>query len=112
MSEKLFYLELKCLLQLSFIGPFIWLFLRHVNASAQAKITYSNGAILLDEKVVRLEVPVHDISHVNEFCAAQHIVNNGNHSTFGFWVNLVSYDYLPQVAWNVLHDEEDTIEID
>jgi hypothetical protein len=49
------------------------------NGPGESKVAQLNTAILVNQDVGRLEVPVHDASRVEEVNAAEHVVGQVQH---------------------------------
>lgn len=84
----------------------------HVRQSpCQAKVTEFYVRALVDQNVTWLQVPMQNIGLFQKVEGAERIIGNGYHVTLGEFGRLHALYELEQVVFDVLHNEEEVLEL-
>ena len=75
--------------------------------ASRAKVTDADLALIIDEEIRGLDVPVHEVFRVEELGGAQHVEHNCSHvRLLKLYISRMVEDS-PQIATNKIHDEND-----
>lgn len=90
------------------------LIFRFGHGSREPEVAEPYAAVMVDQDVGRLNVPMHDACRVQEVHGAEHIINEIDNMVWREWLYLVRYlvEYFSEVTFHVLHYHEQVRELE